>query len=64
MTDNEKKIMQATEKALRATAEQHAEKAMAATDETIKRVELHQYDMHIFAAVAVHKLIAQLERRS
>ncbi len=62
MTDNEKTIMQATEKELRATAEQHAEKAMAATDETIKRVELNRYNQNIFAAVTVHNLIAQLEQ--
>lgn len=51
-----------TEKALRATAEKHMEKAQAATDKTIKRVELNRYDRHIFAAVTVHKLIAQLEQ--
>lgn len=62
MTVNEKKIMQATEKALRAKAEENIEKAKAATDETIKRVELHRYDIHIFAAVTVHNLIAQLEQ--
>ena len=61
MSDNEKAIMQAMEKALRTTAEKHAEKAQAATDEDVKRVELNRYNMHIFAAVTVHKLIKQLD---
>ena len=56
MTEREKQIIQQEEQRLRDEASAHAARAMAATDEVIKRVELHQYDINQYAAVKLYHL--------
>ncbi|MBD5092766.1 MAG: hypothetical protein HDT26_00505 [Subdoligranulum sp.] len=56
MTEKEMKIIQQEEQRLRDEASAHAARALAATDEVIRRVELHQYDINQFAAVKLYHL--------
>ena len=51
MTENEMKLIQQEEQRLRDEASAHAARGMAATDEVIRRVELHQYDLNQYAAM-------------
>lgn len=61
MTENEKKIMQQEEQLLRDEASAHASRALEATDEVIRRAELHQYDLNQFAAVKLYHLQRRLQ---
>lgn len=56
MTEHEKKIIQQEEQRLRDEAAAHAARALAATDDVVRRVELHQYNLNQYAAVKLYHL--------